>query len=255
MRRRNLLNNNNGKLVLNSDFLFWFDGKRYLDSSRWYPLILSGDTLVKKSDYYLAAEWSPIYDSTRGCINVPDGSFAYYNSDKSTHTNIVNIMSPGGLGDFTFMVAVDCVFDTSSTNEIFIMASTYSSNATAAGRGLINLSPNGSLSFQFGFNITGTNWIYFNGTKDVPNGTHIRTLACKRIGSYAIFYLNGQLFETMTVMSDKVLTKNLIYQIPCYDNNSRMLAQLFYGQVAYKSALSDDDINSMHNYFVKYYNM
>lgn len=253
MRRRNLLNNNNGKLVLNSDFLFWFDGKRYLDSSSWYPLILSGDTLVKKSDYYLLAITSPTYDSIRGCINVPNGSTARYSS-RDTWTNIVNQMVPGGLGDFTFMTAVDCEFNASNPNRIYIMASSFGIHSSK-GRGQICINWDGDMKFRISINFTGDNWIHYIGTKNVPNSTHIRTLACKRSGSNVNFYLNGQLFETITTSSDKILTSNDEYQIPTYDQTSPLQTQLFYGQVAYKSALSDGDINSMHNYFVKYYNM
>lgn len=244
-RRRMMMVGDSG--FISQNLLLWFDGKEYLDDSKWYPKILQSGGLVKYSNY-LSKGGSCSYNSTKGCFSKVANVAGYYRSS----SNFITSIKGSKLGDFTFLTHVDLTtVRNSNYDEVFLFGSTFA-NGSGYGRGCLYLNNSGLL----GFNINSGLWVIFLSTTSIPVNSHVISLAVVRSGSTMSFFVNGQKLGSDVSCSNYNFTYSDT-SLNIYDpsNPNKTSALDYYSCAIYDRALTSDEIASMCKYLNNRYNL
>lgn len=248
-RRRMMMAGDSG--FISQNLLLWFDGKEYLDDSKWYPKILQNGELVKYGNY-LTKYGIATYNSTKGCFSKSSGVGFY-----ASNSNLVTAINGSKLSNFTIMASVNLT-TASSGDSVMPFASVNVSGVSGQGRGYVVLR-NGDK--KMGVNIaTGnnSNWSSPQSSVTVPTGTKVINLAFVRNGSNIYFYLNGSLLGSGQSITTTGFTTSCTglnsYSIDA-SGGTNTQALDYYSCAIYNRALTSDEIASMCKYLNNRYNL
>lgn len=247
--RRRMMAGDSG--FISQNLLLWFDGKEYLDDSKWYPKILQNGELVKYSNY-LSKYGSCSYNSTKGCFSKVANVAGYYYSS----SNFITSIKGSKLGDFTFLTHVDLTtVRNSNYNEVYLFGSSYS-GGSGYGRGYMVLYSSGQLRFA----INNGSWVDATTTTSIPVNFHVISLAVVRSGSTISFFVNGQKLGSDLSCSNYNFT-HTDTKLNNYDggsntsNANKTNALDYYSCAIYDRALTSDEIANMCKYLNNRYNL